>query len=589
MSSYRHRWSVVATTGAVAAALALTAAPAGAASPAAAARAARSRGPDRGQDAPRHRPRRRRVDRRLRRLRAGLRDPARRRQRGGRRRRRRRGARRHRAVLRRHRRRRLLRLLRRPHHASPRSTAARPRPRAFDAPTSSSTRRPGKPYPFETAVESGPVRRRPGHARHLADRGPAVRHPVGRPAAAARRSGWPTRGFVVDATFREQIAANAARFARFSSTAALYLPGRPAAGGRQHVPQPRPRRHLPAARPQGHRQLLHGPARARDRRDRRSARRWPPGRRTDDPRACITARDIARLPHDPARAHPREVPRAGRVRHGAVVQRRHDGRRGAEHPRERPARAADRAQALHDYLEASRRAFADRNRYIGDPAYLAPPGVLPAAAADAGLRRRALLHHRPDQALPRPGARRARPTATTTRAARRSRTSRPAGGDHEGLSTTHLVDGRPLGQRRLVHADDRADRRQRHGRARPRVPAQQRDDRLQLHAATPGTARPEPARRRASGRAASMSPTIVLRARQAVPGARLARRRDHHHHRAADPDQPARPGHALPEAIAAPRASQRNQPTGAGGGASRAFLDLAGRAGAADPVGRSSR
>ena len=40
-----------------------------------------------------------------------------------------------------------------------------------------------------------------------------------------------------------------------------------------------------------------------------------------------------------------------------------------------------------------------------------------------------------------------------------------------------------------------------------------------------------------------MSPTIVLDGRRAVPGARLAGRRDDHHHRAADAGQPHRPGH----------------------------------------------
>jgi gamma-glutamyltranspeptidase/glutathione hydrolase len=37
-------------------------------------------------------------------------------------------------------------------------------------------------------------------------------------------------------------------------------------------------------------------------------------------------------------------------------------------------RKVSQAQALHDYLEATRRAYADRNRYIGDPAYLGRRG-----------------------------------------------------------------------------------------------------------------------------------------------------------------------------------------------------------------------
>ena len=87
-----------------------------------------------------------------------------------------------------------------------------------------------------------------------------------------------------------------------------------------------------------------------------------------------TSRATARSSAPPTHV---ELPRAGRVRHGAVVQRRHDGRRGAEHPGARRLGRLDRAQALHYYLEASRRAYADRNRYIGDPAYLSAAGVPP--------------------------------------------------------------------------------------------------------------------------------------------------------------------------------------------------------------------
>ena len=52
----------------------------------------------------------------------------------------------------------------------------------------------------------------------------------------------------------------------------------------------------------------------------------------------------------------------------------------------------DRAQALHYYLEAGRRAYADRGRYIGDLPTSVPPAARHAAAAVAGVRRRAVLH-----------------------------------------------------------------------------------------------------------------------------------------------------------------------------------------------------
>ncbi len=82
----------------------------------------------------------------------------------------------------------------------------------------------GLPYPFETAVESGLSVGVPGTpatwqtvARKFGTR------PVGKLLKPAIRIA--ERGFVVDATFASQVAANAAKFARFSSTSALYLPG----------------------------------------------------------------------------------------------------------------------------------------------------------------------------------------------------------------------------------------------------------------------------------------------------------------------------------------------------------------------------
>jgi gamma-glutamyltranspeptidase/glutathione hydrolase len=99
----------------------------------------------------------------------------------------------------------------------------------------------------------------------------------------------------------------------------------------------------------------------------------------------------------------------------------------------------DRAQALHYYLEATRRAYADRNRYIGDPAYLDPAGraILPQLLTQ-GFADERFCTIDPNHASPGPvppGT----PDGDYHPSCSTITTSRPASGDHEGLSTTHLV------------------------------------------------------------------------------------------------------------------------------------------------------
>jgi gamma-glutamyltranspeptidase/glutathione hydrolase len=88
-----------------------------------------------------------------------------------------------------------------------------------------------------------------------------------------------------------------------------------------------------------------------------------------------------------------------------------------------------RAQALHYYLDASALAFADRGAYVGDPKYVHVP--LKRLLSDRFARTRACLIN-PDRALPTPtgpGALDARGCSST------SRTTWP----ERGQSTTHLV------------------------------------------------------------------------------------------------------------------------------------------------------
>ena len=136
---------------------------------------------------------------------------------------------------------------------------------------------------------------------------------------------------------------------------------------------------------------------------------------------------------------------------------------------------------------------------------------------------------------------------------------RPAGRTLRGPVDDPPGHRRQVGQRRVLHADHRADRRLRHHRARLRVPAQQRADRLQLHAAHPPGV-PDP-NLPGPGQAAALldEPDDPRQGRHSrtSPSARPAARRSSP--RSARPSS-ATSTAACPssDAIAAPRLSSRN-------------------------------
>ena len=92
----------------------------------------------------------------------------------------------------------------------------------------------------------------------------------------------------------------------------------------------------------------------------------------------------------------------------------------------------------------------------------------------------------------------------------RARRRGPAGRTPRGPVDDPPRHGRQVGQRRVLHADHRVDRRVRDHRSRLGVPAQQRADRLQLHAADSGRTDPNLP---GSGKRprSSMSPTILVK------------------------------------------------------------------------------
>jgi gamma-glutamyltranspeptidase / glutathione hydrolase len=180
------------------------------------------------------------------------------------------------------------------------------------------------------------------------------------------------RGFTVDATFREQTRQNESRFRQFGSTRDLFLPGGelPVVGSTLRNPDlAATYREIAKRGPRA----LYGGSVGQDMVD---AVRTPPVApdATIDPLpGLMTTRDLEDY---------RTIDR----------QPTHVGYRGYDVYGMPPSSSGgitvgeslnimeqfdlsgmDRVQALHHYLESTRLAFADRGRYIGDPAYVDVP------------------------------------------------------------------------------------------------------------------------------------------------------------------------------------------------------------------------
>ncbi|SHH49424.1 gamma-glutamyltranspeptidase / glutathione hydrolase [Jatrophihabitans endophyticus] len=229
----------------------------------------------------------------------------------------------------------------------------------------------GQPYSFATAVTSGRSVGVPGTLatwqRALQRFGRFGLADDLRPAIDVA-----ARGFTVDATFREQVRENAGRFAQFAPTAELFLPGGglPAVGSTLRNPD------LAATYRQLARQgtsALYGGSIGRD--------------------------VVAAVQHPPVAAGSTSTPLTGPMtladlRDYRAIDRTptHVGYRGYDVYGMGPSSSGgitvgeslnilqnfrlsptDRTAALQDYLEASRLAFADRNRYVGDSASVSVP------------------------------------------------------------------------------------------------------------------------------------------------------------------------------------------------------------------------
>jgi len=289
----------------------------------------------------------------------------------------------------------------------------------------------GKPLSFPVAVTSGLSVGVPGTLmtwqKALAQWGTRSLAQVLRPAEQVAR-----QGFTVDATFREQVRENAARFAQFSSTSELFLPGGqlPEVGSTFRNPQ------LASTYAEigrlGVGDLYGGQ---------------------------LGSDVVATVEHLPLAPGATLTPRPGLMRIGdlgnytALLRSpTHVNYRGYDVYGMAPSSsggttdgealnilsnfdlpAMTPVQALHHYLESTRLAFADRNRYIGDPAYVDVPEEQ-LLSQDFGKQRACLIN--PDHALTSPvapgdpfaGSGGCTPAAPTT-----------AREPNDGTSTNHFV------------------------------------------------------------------------------------------------------------------------------------------------------
>ncbi len=397
----------------------------------------------------------------------------------------------------------------------------------------------GAPIPFEEAVTSGLGVGVPGTpdtwSQALARHGSRPLKRALKPAIKLAR-----RGFVVDEALQAQTEDNAERFADFPATAALYLPGGEPiqAGDTLKNPDLAATMELMATR--GVSQGFYRRAVAKDI---AATVQRPPVREGAERNVRpglmkgfdLRAYDANRRKAATTMYRGYRVAGMGPPSSGATtVGESLNILEAFGEP------AQDGSEELHRYLEATRLAFADRAAYLGDPAYTRVPVgcLLSQPFADA---RQQLIGPTAASSPVDAGS------CAQTRAA-------VAGSDHEGVSTTHLtvVDRRGM----VVSYTFTIEQTGGSGMVVPGRGFLLNNELTDFDFA-PGLPNSPAKRKRPRS---SMSPTIVLRDGEPVlalgsPGGStiittvlqvLLNRYER--------------GMSLPEAIAAPRASQRNTP-----------------------------
>ncbi|MET9532731.1 MULTISPECIES: gamma-glutamyltransferase [unclassified Streptomyces] len=225
----------------------------------------------------------------------------------------------------------------------------------------------GKPLPFADAVTSGLSVGTPGTAATwdsaLASWGRKSLGAVLKPAERIARD-----GFTVDPTFRSQTQDNQARFADFPATAKLFLPGgQPPAVG-STLKNPDLARTYQELGRKGVGELYRGSLGQDIVRTVRKPDLAPGSTRNARP-GDLTAQDLRA--YEPLHRAPTETSYRGLDVYGMAPSSSGGTTVGeALNILERTDLSkASQVQYLHHYIEASRIAFADRGRWVGDPAF----------------------------------------------------------------------------------------------------------------------------------------------------------------------------------------------------------------------------
>ncbi|AKU18728.1 gamma-glutamyltransferase [Luteipulveratus mongoliensis] len=286
----------------------------------------------------------------------------------------------------------------------------------------------GKPYPFTPElVTSGVSVGTPGTAATWA----AALESWGTRSlkqALQPAIGIASKGFVVDQTFHDQTNDNKVRFAAFTPTAKLYLPGgdAPSVGTRFKNPDLANTYKLLGDKgtsafyrgPLAHEiaQSAQHPPKAPD-----TTLPVPPGYLTE---ADLKAYDV--IHQKPTKVGYRGLDVYGMAPSSSGGSTVGEALNILEKQR---LSSMPRDKALHYYLDASALAFADRGAYVGDPAYVDVP--LKTLLSDKFAATRACLI-KPDKALP-------TPTAAGSLKGKGCPTATPKTFEDNGKSTTHLT------------------------------------------------------------------------------------------------------------------------------------------------------